>query len=37
MLTRENHLFGGAEPRPSQDSADGGLTLAGDFGVCFQC
>jgi hypothetical protein len=37
MLTRENYLFAGTGPKANQDSADGGLTPAGDFGFCFQC
>ena len=37
MVPRENHLFGGAGPEPSQDRVPDGLTLAGDFGFCFQC
>ena len=27
----------GTGPKPKQDSAEGGLTLARDFGFCFQC
>jgi hypothetical protein len=37
MLPRENHLFGGTGPKPSQASVLAGLTLAGDFGFSFQC
>jgi hypothetical protein len=37
MLPRENHLFGGTGPKPSQDSVPADLTLAGDFGFCFHC
>jgi hypothetical protein len=37
MLPREIHLFGRAGPKPNQGSVPAGLTLAGDFGFCFQC
>jgi hypothetical protein len=37
MLLRENHLFGCTRPKPSHGSVPAGLTLAGDFGFCFQC
>src|SRR5580704_774098 len=37
MLPRENHLFGCTGPKPGQDSVPTGLTVAGDFGFCFQC
>ena len=37
MLLRENHLFGCTRPKPSQGSVLAGLTLASDFGFCFQC
>jgi hypothetical protein len=36
MLPRENHLFGGARPEPSQGSVPAGLALASDFSYCFQ-
>jgi hypothetical protein len=34
---RENHLFGCARLKPSQDSVPAGLTLTSDLGICFQC
>src|SRR5271156_3293411 len=37
MLARENHLFGCTRSKPSQGSVPAGLTLASDFGFCFQC
>jgi hypothetical protein len=37
MLPRENQLFGFTWTRPSQGSVPAGLTLAGDYGFCFQC
>jgi hypothetical protein len=37
MLPGENHLFGFTGPKPSQGSVPVGLTLASDFGFCFQC
>src|SRR5271156_6524601 len=37
MLARENHLFDCTRLKPSQSSAPAGLTLASDFGICFQC
>jgi hypothetical protein len=37
MVARENHLFGSARSKPSQSGVPGGLTLAGDFSLCFQC
>ena len=37
MLARENHLFGCTRSRPSESSVPPGLTLASDFGFCFQC
>jgi len=36
MLPRENYLFGCARSEPSQISVPAGLTLASDFGFCFQ-
>jgi DNA-binding winged helix-turn-helix (wHTH) protein len=37
MLAWENGLFGRTWPKPSQGSVPAGLTLASDFGFCFQC
>jgi hypothetical protein len=37
MLAWENGLFGRTWPKPSQGSVPAGLTLASDFGSCFQC
>jgi hypothetical protein len=37
MLARESPLFGCTRPKPSQGSVPVGLTLASDFGFCFQC
>src|SRR5277367_5791755 len=37
MLARENHLFDCTRSKPSQSSVPAGLTLASDFGFCFQC
>jgi DNA-binding winged helix-turn-helix (wHTH) protein/tetratricopeptide (TPR) repeat protein len=37
MLALENHLFGCTRSKPSQCSVPASLTLASDFGFCFQC
>jgi hypothetical protein len=37
MLARENQLFGCTRSKPGQGSFPDGLTLASDFGSCFQC
>jgi hypothetical protein len=37
MLSGENHLFGFTGTKPSQGNVPVGLTLASDFGFCFQC
>src|SRR5271156_4834972 len=37
MLERENHLFDCTRSKPIQSSLPAGLTLASDFGFCFQC
>jgi len=37
MLPPENHLFGLTWTKPGQGSVPAGLTLASDFGFCFQC
>src|SRR5277367_1431118 len=37
MFPRENPLFGCTRSKPSQCSDPAGLTLASDFGFCFQC
>jgi len=37
MLPLENYLFSATGPKPNQDTIPAGVTLAGDFGFCFQC
>jgi hypothetical protein len=37
MLARENHPYGRARLKLGQGSVPAGLTLASNFGVCFQC
>jgi hypothetical protein len=37
MLLRENQLFGCAQKKPNQGGVPAVLTLASDFGFCFQC
>src|SRR5271163_2842433 len=37
MLERESHLFDCTRSKPIQSSLPAGLTLASDFGFCFQC
>src|SRR5271156_3287719 len=37
MLPRDCHLIGCLRPEPSQGCVPAGLTLAVDFGFCFQC
>src|SRR5271155_4213463 len=37
MLPLENYLFSATGPKPNQDTIPAGITLAGDFGFCFQC
>jgi hypothetical protein len=37
MLAREDNLFDFTWSKPNQGSVPAGLTLAGDFGFCFQC
>jgi hypothetical protein len=37
MLPWEDHLIGFTWTRPSQASVLAALTLASDFGFCFQC
>ena len=37
MLPRKNRPFGCTRPKSSQRSVPAGLTLASDFGFCFQC
>jgi hypothetical protein len=36
-LARENRLFSCTWSKPIQSSVPAGLTLASDFGFCFQC
>jgi hypothetical protein len=37
MLPRQDHRFGFTWTKPSLGSVPAGLTLASDFGFCFQC
>ena len=37
MLPLENYQFSATGPKPNQDTIPAGVTLAGDFGFCFQC
>jgi hypothetical protein len=37
LLARKNQLFGCTRSDPSRSSVPAGLTLASDFGFCFQC
>ena len=37
MLAREHDLFGCTRSKPTQSSVPAGLTLASEFGFCFQC
>ncbi len=37
VLARESHPFACTRSKPSHSSVPAGLTLASDFGFCFQC